>query len=119
MLELVGSSARSWMPKPPAPGFGTFWSCQVAPLSVERQRPNGTALADWQVAMVPLLNTPMVVEAQSVVALVVPAVSGSMTILATALPVNGPGFWKALPGVPPRSVQVAPPSAERRMPWPD
>ena len=117
MLLLVGSSAASWTENAPARPAGTFCSCHVCPLSVDRQRPTFGPLGVSQVGIVPPENTPIVVAAHSVVEVVDPAVAGSIRIRDTALPENGPGLLNGLP-VFPRSVQLWPPSADRRMPWP-
>src|SRR4029077_7770240 len=113
MSPLVGSMAASWTENRPACPAGTFCSCQVSPLSVERHRPTFGPLGDWQAGIVPPENTPIVVAAQIVVDRVDPAVAGSIRILATALPTNGPGLLNALPPLPSR-VQCFPPSSERR-----
>src|SRR5258708_22235250 len=64
----TGSRTISWTEKVPAPGTGTFCSSQVAPLSVERQRPKGAAgFPIEQVWILPPPNTPIVVDAPSVV----------------------------------------------------
>src|ERR1700730_7295677 len=105
--------------KLPGPGGvrGTFCSSQVLPLSFDRHTPKGTLLGVWQVAMVPLENTPMVVDAHRVVLVLLPAVAGSTMIRATALPVKGPGLASGLPP-PPSSFHERPPLVERRMPRP-
>ncbi len=99
-----------------APGaaipVGTFWTVQVAPLSVERQTAPFQAPGAARHCSVPLDRNPITVEAQSVVVVVEPAVPGSIRILETAWESKGP------PTVAPSCTQVAPPSAERRMPRP-
>src|SRR5437867_10933367 len=112
MLPLVGSSAASWTENAPPSPAGTFCSCQVWPLSIERHNPTFGPLGVSQVGIVPPENTPIVVAAQIVVVVVEPAVAGSMRILEIALPLNGPALLNGLP-VFPRRVHVWPPSAER------
>src|SRR5689334_1968032 len=117
MLLLVGSSAASCTENAPPRPAGTFCRCHVWPLSVERHRPTFGPLGDWHAGSVPPSKTPIVVPAQIVVDDVEPAVAGSIRILEIDLPLNGPGLLNGLP-VLPRSVQVWPPSADRRTPWP-
>src|SRR6266542_5865746 len=116
MWLLVGSIAASWTDVAPAAPAGTFCSCHVWPLSVDRHKPTGpTPFGVSHVAIVPLSKNPNVVDAQSVVSFAEPAVAGSTRIFETALPTNGPALPNELPP-PPSSVQCLPPSSERRMP---
>src|SRR5581483_7061708 len=118
MLLSVGSSAASWTDVTPAPPAGTFCSCHVWPLSVERHSPTGpTRLGLSHVATVPLSKNPNVVDAQIVVEVADPAVAGSIRIFEIVLPTNGPWLPNGSPPDP-RRVQCRPPSVDRSTPWP-
>src|SRR3954468_19279925 len=105
MFLFVGSIAASCTEVTPAPPAGTFCSCHVWPLSVDRHKPTGpTRFGESQVATVPLSKNPNVVDAQIVGPLAEPAVAGSINIFETVLPTNGPVLPNGSPP-PPSSVQ--------------
>src|SRR5215831_13923949 len=91
---------------------GTFRSVQFEPLSVERQTAPFQVVVARAHCEVPLERNPIVVDAQRVVVVVEPAVTGSIRIFEIEVVSKGP------PGAAPSWVHVAPPSGERRIPRP-